>query len=116
MIAQCDEFIFGAGRLLELIGEGLALEASRKLSALYLCENPDVDQYCTAKFIKRRPAGRVEVSSGDIIDDSMGMFEAESEDNDDKHYGQINTHELLGRLNKPQRGDMRQPRATPWSL
>ena len=95
-IAVCDGFILASGRLLELIGEGLALEASRKSAALYLCENPDADQYCTAKFTKRRPAGRVEVSSGDIIDDSMGMFEADSEGNDDKHYGQINTHELLG--------------------
>jgi hypothetical protein len=95
-IAECDGFILAAGRLLELIGEGLALEASRKSSALYLCENPEADQYCAAKFIKKRPAGRVEVSSGDIIDDSMGMFEADSEDNDDKYFGQINTHELLG--------------------
>jgi hypothetical protein len=94
-IAETNGFILAAGSILELIGEGLALEASRNGSALYLSENPDSGHYCAARFVKRKTAGRVEVVSWDIVDDSMGMFSEDSEDIDDKHYGTINTHEML---------------------
>ena len=94
-IAECDGFILGAGMLLASIGEGLALEASRKSSALYLFENSRKNDYCAAKYQKKRPAGRVEISSGDIIDDSWGMFAAEAEEGD-KYYGNISVYTLLG--------------------
>jgi hypothetical protein len=94
-IAEAAGFILATGGLFALIGEGFAHEASRHGAALYLCENTDDGEFCAARFNKRRPTGRVEVSAGDIIEDSMKMFPADGPDNDDKRYGQINTGEVL---------------------
>lgn len=93
-IAERDGFVFGFGGLLELMGEGLAQEASRQGTALYLCEDPEAERFCCAKFASKRPAGRVEVIDGDIVDDSMGMFAARNKGGD-KRYGRIDAHEML---------------------
>ena len=54
----------------------------------------EAERFCCAKFASKRPAGRVEVIDGDIVDDSMGMFAARNEDGD-KRYGRIDAHEIL---------------------
>ncbi len=93
-ITEHNGFILACGGIFELVGEGVACEASRGSTAIYAGEDYENDRFCASRFRKGKPAGRVESSSGEILEDSMGMFPPDDDD-DNKRYGQVNAFEVL---------------------
>lgn len=92
--AEHKGFILACGGIFELVGEGVACEASRGSIAVYTSEDHENDRYCASRFLKGKPAGRAESSTGEILEDSMGMF-PQDDDRDEKRYGQVNAFDVL---------------------
>jgi hypothetical protein len=97
-VAEHKGFILSSGNLFELIGEGVACEASRPSPALYLSESYQEDRYYAVKFERRRPTARVEALEGRIVEDSMSAFAGDTTEKDDKNYGRVDTYDLLSKF------------------